>query len=150
MKKYKRLEQISDIKFRRLTGIKRNTFSVIVEILKAASKIREKRGGPKRKLCEEDCLLLCLEYLREYRTYFHIGFDYGISESQAQRIQKWVEKEIILDNRFHLPNRKELLENKGDCERVLVEATESPLARPKKTKNNAILERKNDILKRFN
>ena len=134
MQKHKTLEKLSYKNFRRLTGIKRNTFKVMTGILKTANKAREKRGGPKRILCEEDCLLLCLEYLREYRTYFHLGFDYGISESQAQRTQKWVEKELISNKQFHLPNRKELLENKGDFEVIVVDATESPIERPKKNK----------------
>jgi hypothetical protein len=63
-----------------------------------------------------------------------LGFDYGISESQAQRTQKWVEKELISDKRFHLPNRKELLENEGNFEVILVDATESPVERPKKNR----------------
>ena len=134
MQKYKRLKNLNQEKFRRLTGVKRSTFEVMTEILKASSRTREKRGGPKRMLCEEDCLLLCLEYLREYRTYFHLGFDYGISESQAQRTQKWVEKELISDTRFHLPNRKELLENEGEFEVILVDATESSVERPKKNR----------------
>jgi len=29
------------------------------------------------------CLLIALEYLRKYRTYFHIAQSYGISESIA-------------------------------------------------------------------
>ncbi|KJV52299.1 DDE superendonuclease family protein [Orientia tsutsugamushi str. Gilliam] len=34
---------------------------------------------------------MALEYLREYRTYFHIGQNYGISESSAYKAVKWVE-----------------------------------------------------------
>ncbi len=135
MQKYKKLKNLNEAKFRRLTGVKRSTFEVMVSILKTSNDTKEKRGGPKRTLCIEDCLLLCLEYLREYRTYFHLGFDYGISESQAQRTQKWVEKELISNKRFHLPNRKELLENEGEFEVILVDATESPIERPKKNKS---------------
>lgn len=149
MDEYKKLKKLDEEKFRRLTGVKRSTFQVMMEVLKASEKAREKRGGPKRTLCIEDCLLLCLEYLREYRTYFHIGFSYGISESQAQRTQKWVEKALLSDKRFHLPSRKELLENEEDFEVLLVDATESPVERPKKNKKEAIQERKNGTLKRF-
>ncbi len=31
-------------------------------------------------------LLMVLEYLREYRTYFHIGQSYGMSESNCFKI----------------------------------------------------------------
>ena len=34
---------------------------------------------------------MALEYLREYRTYFHLGRSYGLSESACYRACKWVE-----------------------------------------------------------
>ena len=111
MSKYKSLEKLNDGEFRRLTEVKRQTFSVMVEILSKADAARRRKGGSKPKLCVEDRLLLALEYLREYRTYFHVGISYGISESQAIRIHRWVEEELIKDKRFHLPGRKKLLES---------------------------------------
>jgi hypothetical protein len=57
------------------------TFKRIVEILRETDKEKKKKGGRKNKLCIEDQLMMTLEYLREYRTYFHIGNSYGISES---------------------------------------------------------------------
>lgn len=135
MQKYKDLEKLSDSTFRRLTGVKRSTFDVMVEIIEGEKNKTEKRGGPKRKLCSADCLLLCLEYLREYRTYLHLGFSYGISESQARKTQQWVEKLLISDTRFHLPNRKNLQERDLEFEVYLVDATECEIERPKKNKN---------------
>ncbi|MGZ7882584.1 helix-turn-helix domain-containing protein [Acinetobacter soli] len=38
------------------------------------------------KLDLEDQLLLCLSYWREYRTLFHVGMSYAISEAIASRI----------------------------------------------------------------
>jgi len=42
----------------------------------------------------EDRLLMTLEYLREYRTYFHLGQSYGLSESACYRScrLKWLAK----------------------------------------------------------
>ena len=56
-------------------------------------KIKKKKakGGRKNKLSEENMLLMALEYLREYRTYFHISQSYGVSESTAYKTVKWVE-----------------------------------------------------------
>lgn len=56
-------------------------------------KIKKKKakGGRKNKLNEEDMLVMVLEYLREYRTYFHISQSYGVSESTAYKTVKWVE-----------------------------------------------------------
>ena len=130
--KYSVIQHLGEEKFRRLTGVKKETFRVMVEILQKAESLRRSKGGPKRKLCVEDMLLLALEYLREYRTYFHVGTNYGVSESQAQRIHHWVEQALIEDERFHLPGRKKLLQSDCEFEVIIVDASESPIERPKK------------------
>jgi hypothetical protein len=57
----------------------------MVEILEEAMlKVRKKKGR-KRKLSVREQLMMTLEYLREYRTYFHIENSYGISESSAYK-----------------------------------------------------------------
>ena len=131
--KHDSIQHLDPEKFRRLTGVKKETFQVMVEILHQAESLRRGKGGPKRKLSVEDMLLLALEYLREYRTYFHVGTNYAVSESQAQRIHRWVEEELIKDKRFHLPGRKQLLKSHCEFEVILVDASESPIERPKKT-----------------
>ena len=105
----------------------------MIEILSDANKTKKVSGGRKNKLSIEDQLLLTLEYLREYRTYFHMGKSYGISESAAYKTVKWVEKGLIKNSDFALPGRKELLKYKDD-EIVLFDVTETPIQRPKKTK----------------
>jgi hypothetical protein len=131
--------------FRRLTGVKRSTFEKMVEILREADKSKKAKGGRKNKLCIEDQLLLALEYLREYRTYFHIGTSYGISESSAYKAVKWVEDTLIKHPSFALPGRKTLALRDIKYEVVLIDATETPIERPKKDKRDSILERKRDI-----
>jgi hypothetical protein len=91
-------------------------------------------GGPKPKLCLEDMLLACLEYIREYRTYAHVAASYGMSESQIFRIIRWVEDTLVKDGAFSLPGRKALLKSDMEYEVVLIDATESPVERPKKSK----------------
>ena len=46
----------------------------------------KKKVGRKPKLIVEDQILIMLQYLREYRTYYHIGSDWKISESSVCRI----------------------------------------------------------------
>jgi hypothetical protein len=70
-------------------------------------------------------LLVCLEYLREYRTYAHVAASYGISESQIFIIIRWVEESLIKDGTFVLPGRKALLKSDMEYEVVLIDATES-------------------------
>ena len=93
------------------------------------------QGGKPNKLAIEDRLLMALEYLREYRTYFHISRSYGISESACYRNIRWVEDTLIKDGKFSLPGRKALLKSDMEYEVVLIDATETPIERPKKNKN---------------
>ena len=72
-------EQIKDLggeEFRRLTGIKPKTFEKMLKILSDADRKKKAKGGGRNKLNLKDQLLVTLEYIREYRTYFHIGKSY--------------------------------------------------------------------------
>ncbi|KJV88579.1 IS5 family transposase ISOt6 [Orientia tsutsugamushi] len=79
--KFDQIKELKDGKFSRLTGVRKGTFSKMVDILRKADGLNKSKGGRKNKLNLEEQLLMALEYLREYRTYFHIGKNYGISES---------------------------------------------------------------------
>jgi hypothetical protein len=144
--KFKSLECLSEEEFRRLTGVKKGTFEKAVEILKEADCRKKKRGGRPNKLNIEDQLLLTLEYLREYRTYFHIGVSYWISESSAYECVKWVENTLIKHPDFHLPGRKVLQNSNIEYEVILVDATESPVERPKKNRKITIPEKRKGTL----
>jgi hypothetical protein len=137
-------EELSD-NFRRLTGIKRSTFDVMICILSHAETALKAQGGKPNKLSMEDRLLMTLEYLREYRTYFHISRSFGISESTCYRNIRWVEDTLIKDGKFSLPGRKALLKSDVEYEIVLIDATESPIERPKKNKNGFIPGKRKNI-----
>ena len=79
--KYDQTKILDDERFRRLTGIKRAYFWENVFILPEEDKKKKAKGGRNKKLSIEDQLLMSLEYLREYRTYFYVGQNYGVSES---------------------------------------------------------------------
>jgi hypothetical protein len=130
--KYEKLDKLKPAQFKRLTGVKRETFRVMVSILRKAEKDRQKRGGYKSKLTLEDRLLLALEYARDYPTYFRLGQHYGVSESYAFKVHRWVEDTLIKDKRFALPGKKTLLKSDREFEVVLIDASESPVERPKK------------------
>jgi hypothetical protein len=143
--KYHKVKMLKAEKFRRLTGVKKGTFEKMLEVLNAASEKLHERGGRHAALPMADRLLLMLEYLREYRTYFHIAENYGISESACCRTVHWVEKTLIASGIFHLPGRKALLGGNAAFEVYLVDATESPVERPKKSSAGAIPERRSAI-----
>ncbi len=143
--KFEQIKELEDEKFRRLTGVKKLTFSQMVDILRHADNLKKLKGGRKNKLNLEEQLLMALEYLREYRTYFHIGQNYGISESSAYKAVKWVEDTLVKHPNFALPGRKALMKSDMNYEVVLIDATESPIERPKKNKNSIIQERRKGI-----
>ena len=91
MQKYKKTKNLKPEEFRRLTGVRPDTFQDMVTIVQEAEKKRRRRGGKSHRLKLEDRILMMLEYLREYRTYFHLGKSYGISESACYRSCKWID-----------------------------------------------------------
>lgn len=143
--KYQTISNLGEEAFRRLTGVKRATFTKMTEILREANKSKKRKGGRNNKLSMEDMLLMALEYLREYRTYFHISQSYGVSESTAYKVVRWVEDTLIKHPDFALPGRKALVKSDMAYEMILIDATESPIERPKKNKNIFTPERRKSI-----
>jgi hypothetical protein len=108
-------------------------------------KEKKARGGRPNNLSIEDRLLMILEYLREYRTYAHRAASYGLSESNAYENIRWVEDTLVKSKEFRLPGRKELSRSDTEFEIILVDATESPIERPKENNANTTQARKKDI-----
>ncbi len=136
---------LTDEKFRRLTGVKKATFLKMLAILKEAHTAKKARGGRPNKISVEDILLMTLEYLREYRTYFHIAESYGVSESYAYKLIRWTEDTLIQSGEFSLPGKKALYGDTPEYSVVLIDATETPIERPEKNRNITTQERKKDI-----
>ena len=126
---------LGEEQFRRLTGVEQPTFRKMLCILRREHRRKKAKGGSANALSVRKMLLMTLEYLREYRTYFHIAVAYRVSESTAYRVVRWTEDTLIKDGTFSLPGRKELLKSDADIEVVLVDVAETPVQRPKK--NNA-------------
>lgn len=140
--KFETVKELDDEKFRRLAGVKRTTFEKMVLILEQSDKNKKIHGGRKNKLSIRNMLLMTLEYIREYRTYFHISQSYGVSESTAYKTVRWIEDTLIKHPDFALPGRKALLKSDVEYDVVLIDATETPIERPKKSKSTFILGRK--------
>ena len=147
MKRYQTLppEILRDINFRRLTGVLPETFEKMVELLREAHQKKKARGGRPNKLSMEDMLMMALEYWREYRTYYHIGVCYGLSESNTYQTIKWVENVLIKSGAFSLPGKKALLDNDTELEFILPDATETPIERPKRGRKNITQANRNAI-----
>ena len=93
--KYKNLIKLNNEQFRRKVGVKRHTFNMMLKVLKDEDDKKKKIGGAPSKLSIEKKLLITLEYLREYRTLFHIATDNDISESYCSRLIRKVENILI-------------------------------------------------------
>lgn len=126
--------------FKRLVGVTPAVFKLMAQEVKRKSKRKRrktKRGRP-FKMSEEDQVLLTLMYWREYRTMFHIAHDYGISEAAVCRTIQRVENTLRKSKRFKLPGKKQLTKTNWEYEVVIVDATESPIERPKKNSTGII------------
>lgn len=142
--KYNNVAKLNNAQFRRRTGIHKKTFEEMCAIVRVHEGQRKKLSGRPQKLSYEDQVLMVLEYLREYRTYFHIATEYGVSEANAYKIIKKIEDILVNDGTFSLPKRTRDLSD-DTIEVLLVDVSESPVERPKKSKNNTILARKSVI-----
>lgn len=72
--KYWQVRKLPSREFKRLTGVKRQTFRLMTRLVKAQQKLKKKPGRPS-KLIIEDQILLTLQYWREYRAYYHMSKD---------------------------------------------------------------------------
>jgi hypothetical protein len=134
MSRYEQLQKRKPKDFKRLIGVKRETFEAMIEVFRDYETDRKKSMGVggRKSLCPEDKVLLMLSYYREYRTLEHIGFDYGVSESTASRVVREVEDVLIKSGKFSLPGKKALYNDGVELEFVVIDATEVPVQRPKK------------------
>ncbi len=114
-----------------MTGVSRQTFELMVDVVKASEK-KKKKPGRRAKLVIEDQVLMVIQYWREYRTYYHIGLDWGLSESAVCRAVLKIENILISSRKFSLPGKKELLKMPSQSDLVVMDVTESPIERPKK------------------
>ena len=114
-----------------MTGVSRQTFELMVDVVKADEK-KKKKLGCRPKLIIEDQVLMVIQYWREYRTYYHIGLDWGLSESAVCRAVIKIENILISSRKFSLPGKKELLKMSRQSDLVVMDVTESPIERPKK------------------
>jgi hypothetical protein len=129
--RYETIKHLKDRDFKRLTGVQRETFEVMLEVVEKG--LRD--FGRPTKLNRADQLLMTLMYWREYRTEFHIAQSYDLSESTVCRTIQKVENALVRSGRFRLPGKKALQPSDTLFEVVLVDVSEQPIERPKKAKN---------------
>jgi hypothetical protein len=138
--RYETVKTLKDEEFKRSTGVTRETFEKMLAIIQ-----RDMREfGRPPKLSRADQILMTLMYWREYRTEFHIGITYGVSEATVCRTIKKVEDVLVKSGEFRLPGKKVLKESDNMIEVVLVDVSEQPIERPKKSNGGTTAVRRSD------
>lgn len=129
---YADLKDLKPTAFKRFCGVKPHTFATR---LKALQQREQQKKKPERTadLALEDQLLLSLQDWRESRTYFHLSVSGGVSAATVCRIINRVEDLLIQAQCLHLPGKKKLRQANASSEVLVVDASERPLERPKKT-----------------
>ena len=129
---YLQYQQLKPENFQRLCGVHHQTFVRMVAVLEEQVEPKKKKSGRPSKLSVEDQVLISLEYWREYRTYFHIGQAWEVHESTVSRMVRKVENALMQAGIFQLPGKKQLLDPEFVAALVVIDATETPIERPKK------------------
>ena len=141
---YETIKQLKDSDFKRLTGVQRKTFDLMLKVIEKG--LRD--FGRPTKLSRADQLLMVLMYWREYRTEFHIAQSYGVSEATVCRTIHKIEDVLVRSKKFRLPGKKTLQTSDTVFEVVLVDVSEQPVERPKKAKSGIIAVKRSIIPKK--
>jgi hypothetical protein len=142
--RYETVQKLKDEDFKRSTGVSRAMFEKMLVVVKKG--LRDFGRTP--KLSRADQLLMTLMYWREYRTEFHIGLTYGVSEATVCRTIKKIEDVLMKSGEFRLPGRKALQPSDTLIEVVLIDATEQPIERPKKSNVGITAAKRSDTPKK--
>jgi len=132
MKRWKKLQHVSETEFLRQVGIPRANFDTILEKVKTyleAERVRnrmKRRGLKISRLPVEDRLLLTFYYLRHHPTFLNLADVFGISESYANK--RYHEYLDILVKVLRLPGHTALLSEEWIA--LVIDVTEQPIERP--------------------
>ncbi len=141
--RYEKAKKLKDTEFKRLCGVRKETFLAMCEIVQAVE--NQKTSGRTCNLSVEDQVLLTLTFWREYRTMFHLGQDYGIHDEHVSRTIQKIEDILIKSGKFSLPSKRRLLEE-NELTYTIVDVTERLIERPKKNREDIIREKRSDIV----
>jgi len=137
LERYEKASKLSNEDFKQVIGVKKETFDVMVEILILAYQAKHKRRGRHAKLSIHDMLFMTLKYWRQYVTQLELSIEFQVGEATTHDVIVWVESSLAKSKKFSLLGRGALLGH-PEIEIALVDVTESPIERPKKTNDDGI------------
>ena len=101
--KYEEVCRYEDRKFKRVVGVNRMTFKLMIDVLDKEYRKKHMRGRS-TKLSVEDMLLIAMEYWYEKRTYEQIAASYGLAASNVYRTIRWIEDVFVENGIFEAPS----------------------------------------------
>jgi hypothetical protein len=134
---------LSDKDFKQIIGVKKGVFETMLEVITEAYAAKHNRRGRHSKLTMDEILFMTLRYWRDYPTQLVLAHDFGVGEATVHDWIVWVENVLIRCGKFTVKGKKELLAN-PNIEIVVLDATESPIQRPKRGRKNGTPARKSD------
>ena len=132
MGRRKKAADAKAVLFKRLYGVKPDTFEKMLSILQGEYDALHQYGGKPPKLTVEDKLYVTLKYLREYRTMDSLAAEYRVCKGTVCLSIQWVEDTLAEDGTFALPGKRKLKRKSDSIQYVVVDVTESPINRPQK------------------
>ena len=134
MNNQERISNMPPKKYKEIFGVEKFVFDRILRLLMAVDVFeRKNNAGRKSQLSILDKFVIALQYWREYRTYRHIAFDYGVGKSTIGEAVLWVENILIKSDCCNLKSARELRDNLTKIKIAIVDVTEQEIERPKKT-----------------
>jgi hypothetical protein len=140
-------EQIKDLQpalFKRYCGVKPETFHRMVAVVSDHLAGTRIKAGRPPKLSVEDQVLMTLEYWRQYRTFFHLAKSWGAHESSVRRAIRRVEDILTKSKALTLPGKRKLQLADHEIEFIVLGVAETPIERPKKSRNAITAARRSD------
>jgi len=146
MNAYEKIEKLKDSEFKLITGVTREVFYAMNEVLKKKHIEEHLRGG-QHGLPVELRLTLALEYWREYRSFRHMANDHQIGKSTINEAVLWVEDVLSESDEFKLEDLKERFKpnSENKIEVILIDVEEQPIERPKYNQKESYSGKKNNI-----
>ena len=132
MEHYEKANKLKDADFKQLIGVSPKTFDTMTKILTASYAEKHQHRGRHAKRSIQDQLFMTRKYVRQYVTQKELAYEFAVGEATTHDVIVWVEHTLIKSGMFSLPGKKALLKD-NDIKVVIVDVTESPIERPKKT-----------------
>ena len=141
---YEKIEKLSAKEFKLITGVTREVFNAMIEVLKRKY-VEEHNQGGRPGLSVEIRLTLALEYWREYRTFRHMAVSHQIDKDVINRAVMWVESALSESEEFKLVDLKERFKpgEESTISVIIVDVEEQPIERPTNKQEESYSGKKN-------